>query len=40
MHRSERARQLYFSRGWQVLVEDLRFSSEPLTPFSILGLLL
>jgi ribosomal protein S18 acetylase RimI-like enzyme len=40
MHRSERARQLYFSRGWQVLVEDMRFSSEPLTPFSILGLLL
>ena len=40
MHRSERAQQLYFSRGWQVLVEELRFSSEPQTPFSILGLLL
>jgi len=40
MHRSERARQLYFSRGWQVLIEDLRFTSDPHTPFSILGLLL
>jgi ribosomal protein S18 acetylase RimI-like enzyme len=40
MHRSERARKLYFSRGWQVLVEELRFSSEPQTPFSILGLAL
>jgi len=40
MHRSERARQLYFSRGWQVLVEDLRFSSDPSTPFSVLGLVL
>src|SRR6266851_6034401 len=29
MHRSERARQLYASRGWQVLVPELRFSSEP-----------
>lgn len=38
MHRSERARQLYFSRGWQVLVEDMRFSSDPVTPFSVLGL--
>ena len=38
MHRSERARQLYTSRGWEVLVEDLRFSSEPNTPFSLLGL--
>jgi ribosomal protein S18 acetylase RimI-like enzyme len=38
MHRSERARQLYASRGWQVLVEDLRFSTEPRTPFSVLGL--
>jgi len=38
MHRSERARQLYFSRGWQVLIEDLRFTSDPHTPFSILGL--
>ncbi len=40
MHRSERARQLYFSRGWQVLVEDLRFPSDPATPFSVLGLVL
>jgi ribosomal protein S18 acetylase RimI-like enzyme len=40
MHRSQRARQLYASRGWQVLVEDMRFSSDPLTPFSILGLAL
>jgi hypothetical protein len=38
MHRSERARQLYASRGWQVVVEDLRFSTEPRTPFSVLGL--
>jgi hypothetical protein len=38
MHRSERARQLYASRGWQVLVEDLRFGSDPATPFSVLGL--
>jgi ribosomal protein S18 acetylase RimI-like enzyme len=38
MHRSERARQLYSSRGWQVLVEDMRFSSDPATPFSVLGL--
>jgi ribosomal protein S18 acetylase RimI-like enzyme len=40
MHRSERARQLYFSRGWQTLTEDLRFSTEPATPFSLLGLAL
>jgi ribosomal protein S18 acetylase RimI-like enzyme len=40
MRRSERARQLYFSRGWQVLVDDLRFSSDPATPFSVLGLAL
>jgi len=40
MHRSERARQLYASRGWQVLVEDMRFSSDPATPFSVLGLAL
>jgi ribosomal protein S18 acetylase RimI-like enzyme len=40
MHRSERARQLYASRGWQALIEDLRFSSDPLTAFSILGLAL
>jgi ribosomal protein S18 acetylase RimI-like enzyme len=39
MHRSEQARRLYDSRGWQVLVEDLRFSTEPQTPFSVLGLL-
>lgn len=38
MHRSLRARQLYASRGWQTLVEDLRFSTEPQTPFSLLGL--
>lgn len=38
MHRSQRARQLYFSRGWEVLVEDLRFSTEPQTAFSLLGL--
>ena len=38
MHRSLRARQLYFSRGWKVLVEDLRFSTEPQTAFSLLGL--
>ena len=38
MHRSARARQLYFSRGWVVLLEDLRFSTEPQTPFSLLGL--
>lgn len=38
MHRSLRARQLYTSRGWQTLVEDLRFSTEPQTPFSLLGL--
>jgi ribosomal protein S18 acetylase RimI-like enzyme len=40
MRRSERARQLYFSRGWQVLIQDMRFSSDPATPFSILGLAL
>jgi ribosomal protein S18 acetylase RimI-like enzyme len=38
MQRSERARQLYASRGWQVVVEDLRFATEPRTPFSVLGL--
>jgi GNAT superfamily N-acetyltransferase len=38
MHRSERARTLYGLRGWQVIVEELRFSSEPGTPFSVLGL--
>ena len=37
MHRSERARSLYASRGWQALVEDMRFSTEPATPFSLLG---
>jgi ribosomal protein S18 acetylase RimI-like enzyme len=40
MHRSERARQLYSSRGWQTLIHDLRFSTEPGTPFSLLGLAL
>jgi ribosomal protein S18 acetylase RimI-like enzyme len=38
MHRSERARQLYASRGWQVLIDELRFSTDPATPFSVLGL--
>jgi GNAT superfamily N-acetyltransferase len=38
MHRSHRARQLYTSRGWQTLIEDLRFPTEPVTPFSLLGL--
>jgi ribosomal protein S18 acetylase RimI-like enzyme len=38
MHRSERARQLYASRGWISLVDVLRFSTEPQTPFSLLGL--
>jgi ribosomal protein S18 acetylase RimI-like enzyme len=38
MRRSQRARQLYASRGWQVIVDDLRFSTEPGTPFSLLGL--
>ena len=38
MHRSQRARQLYARRGWQVIVEDLRFSTDPGTPFSLLGL--
>jgi GNAT superfamily N-acetyltransferase len=38
MHRSARARQLYTSRGWQPLIDELRFSTEPQTPFSLLGL--
>ena len=38
MHRSHRARALYSSRGWQTLIHDLRFSSDPATPFSVLGL--
>jgi ribosomal protein S18 acetylase RimI-like enzyme len=38
MHRSQRARQLYARRGWQVIVEDVRFSTDPGTPFSLLGL--
>jgi ribosomal protein S18 acetylase RimI-like enzyme len=38
MHRSERARQLYDSRGWECLIEELRFPTEPQTPFSLLGL--
>jgi ribosomal protein S18 acetylase RimI-like enzyme len=38
MHRSARAKQLYASRGWQVLVPELRFSTDPATPFSVLGL--
>jgi GNAT superfamily N-acetyltransferase len=40
MHRSERARHLYQRRGWQTLVDDLRFPTEPRTPFSVLGLAL
>jgi GNAT superfamily N-acetyltransferase len=40
MYRSQRARQLYFSRGWQTLVDELRFPTEPRTPFSLLGLVL
>jgi ribosomal protein S18 acetylase RimI-like enzyme len=40
MHRSERARQLYFSRGWQTVIDTLLFSSDPTTPFSVLGLAL
>lgn len=38
MHRSSVARRLYASRGWQTLIDDLRFSTEPATPFSVLGL--
>lgn len=38
MHRSDRARILYQRRGWQTLVEDLRFSSDVATPFSVMGL--
>jgi ribosomal protein S18 acetylase RimI-like enzyme len=38
MHRSQRAKQLYQSRGWQALVDELRFSTEPQTAFSVLGL--
>ena len=38
MHRSERARHLYKSRGWQTLVDELRFPTEPRTPFSLMGL--
>jgi len=37
MHRSAVARHLYASRGWETLVEDMRFSTEPQTAFSILG---
>jgi ribosomal protein S18 acetylase RimI-like enzyme len=40
MHRSERARHLYKRRGWQTLVAELRFPTEPRTPFSLLGLAL
>jgi ribosomal protein S18 acetylase RimI-like enzyme len=40
MHRSDRARQLYTSRGWQTLVDEFRFFTEPQTPFSLLGLTL
>jgi ribosomal protein S18 acetylase RimI-like enzyme len=38
MHRSERAWRLYRRRGWQTLIEELRFSTDPATPFSVLGL--
>ena len=38
MHRSLRARQLYASRGWEILVDEMRFSTEPNTAFSVLGL--
>jgi ribosomal protein S18 acetylase RimI-like enzyme len=38
MHKSERARHLYASRGWQTLVGEFHFSTEPQTPFSLLGL--
>jgi ribosomal protein S18 acetylase RimI-like enzyme len=38
MHRSATARRLYTSRGWETLIHDLRFSTEPETPFSLLGL--
>jgi ribosomal protein S18 acetylase RimI-like enzyme len=37
MHGSLRARQLYSSRGWVNLIEDFRFSTEPQTPFSLMG---
>ena len=40
MHRSERARHLYQRRGWQTLVDEMRFPTEPRTPFSVLGLIL
>ncbi len=40
MHRSERARQLYTSRGWQTLIHEFHFFTEPQTPFSLLGLTL
>jgi len=40
MHRSDRARQLYTRRGWQTLVDEMRFPTEPHTPFSVLGLTL
>jgi len=38
MHHSAVARRLYFSRGWETLIDDLRFPTEPHTPFSLLGL--
>jgi ribosomal protein S18 acetylase RimI-like enzyme len=38
MHRSERARLLYASRGWECLIDELRFPTEPQTAFSLLGL--
>lgn len=37
MHRSQQARSLYASRGWGILIPEMRFVTEPLEPFSILG---
>lgn len=37
MQRSHTARRLYASRGWQPLVPEMRFPTEPHEPFSILG---
>lgn len=37
MHRSARARSLYMSRGWGILIPEMRFPTEPLEAFSILG---
>lgn len=40
MHGSERGRRLYLSRGWQTSKDDLRFPTEPRTPYSLFGLAL